>query len=364
MAKSDKTRESAFFPLVEISADSYFELGLQLGKASRGWVSKILKRRKEWVSNLQKFAGAAPSRRFLPFLDALKEHFPQYLEEMNGLAEGAEIEPELIFLLQLNPELNAMMLTAKDEDCSTVMAKSEDKILLGHNEDGSEQNQGLMFLLKARTPAGAEFFTLAYPGIIPGNGPSVNCFGVIHTCNYIGNKQWQEGVPRYFIDRAILEARSLNQAIALASHKARAYSQAHNLASFREKRAVMIESSVSQITVKEINGIVARTNHYIFPEMKAEPEFSSYLKKSKPRLNALAEEMTTIKPEQLNPELLHKALSSHKHSPLSPCRHPNPQLPGATLGMFLFDSSCPRFRVYCGPPCVNNFREFQPAPAR
>jgi len=364
MSPGGKNGGQKFFPLVEISANSYFDLGLELGKTCRSRIQKLLKRRKEWVSNLQKFANADRPRRLLPFLSALKEHFPHYLEEMSGLAQGAEVDSEIIFLLHINPELNAMMLTAKDEDCSTVMVRSGERILLGHNEDGSEHYQGLMFLLKARTPAGAEFFTLAYPGLIPGNGPGVNGFGIIHTCDYIGNKQWQEGVPRYFIDRAMLEARSLNQAMALASHKARAYSQAHNLVSVREKRAVMIESSIAQVVVKEVNGMVARANHYIFPEMESEPEFASYLKKSGPRLDALSKGLERIQPGQITPELLLKALSSHKNIPLSPCRHRNKEVPGATLGMFLFDSSNPGFRVYCGPPCLNNYRDFQPTLAR
>jgi hypothetical protein len=192
----------------------------------------------------------------------------------------------------------------------------------------------------------------------------MNSFGVIHTCDYIGNKQWQPGVPRYFLDRAMLEARSLHQAISLASHKARAYSQAHNLVSLREKKAIMIESSVAQVAVREVKGIVARTNHYIFPEMRGEPEFVSYLKRSPQRLEALEDGLSGIRHGQVTREKIMQALTSHVNAPLSPCRHRNKEVAGMTLGAFLFDSASEKFRVYFGPPCHKIYKEFQPTLAR
>jgi len=346
-----------FFSLVEISAQDNFELGEKIGRNFRHQIQLGIKRRKKWLAKLKNFAQEKPKERILPFLSSLKEHFPQYLDELKGIAHGAELDFNLLFILNLNPELGAMMRKAKETNCSTIMVKAQDKILLGHNEDGSEKYLDLMFLLKARTPKG-EFLVLTYPGIIPGNGPGINNYGIIHTCNFIGSKNWQEGVPRYFIDRAMLEAKNMKQAIKTASHPARAYSQAHNLVSVSENRAVLVESSVNKVAVKEIKGVQIHTNHYLLKEMKQEEEFSLYKAGSLPRLKAIEKELKGLAPNQLDLEKIHQALSIHHNYPFSPCRHPNRIIPGATLGSFLFSSSPKLVRYYYQAPCQNLFKDF------
>jgi hypothetical protein len=221
-----------------------------------------------------------------------------------------------------------------------------------------------MFLLAAELPSGSQCLALCYPGIIPGNGPSINSRGMVHTCNYIGGKEWRHGVPRYFLNRAMLDARDMDDALGFASHPFRAYSQAHNLVSIPEKRALMVESSVNKLVVRELNGVFTRTNHYVFPEMATEPEFKAYPKKSGPRLAALNVALGKTGSAKISSARALTALSSHRNRPLSPCRHRNPKVKGATLGMFLFDSDVPGFRFYHGAPCRKISRRFQPAWAR
>jgi len=346
-----------FFPILEISAQDNFELGEKIGRNFRRQIQLGIKRRKKWLAKLKNFAQEKPKERILPFLASLKEHFPQYLDELKGIAHGAGVDFDLLFILNLNPELNAMMSGGKEENCSTIIVKTQDKILLGHNEDGSEKYLDLMFILRAKTPTG-EFMVLSYPGIIPGNGPGINKNGIIHTCNYIGNKLWQKGVPRYFIDRAMLDAKDMDEAIKTASHPARAYSQAHNLVSIKEKRATLIESSVRKIAIKEIAGIQIHTNHYLLEEMKSEPEFELYKISSLPRLKALESYLKNFKPKDIDAEIIHQALSSHKNRPACPCRHPNRVIPGATLGTFIFSSSPKLLRFYYQAPCLNVYKDF------
>jgi predicted choloylglycine hydrolase len=349
-----------FFPLFQIEAKTHFEFGERIGQAAKIQIQQGLIRRKKWLAGLKRFVDCDKAGRAAPFIKSLDLHFPEYLEELVGMARGAEVDFDLLFLLNLNPELSAFMLRAKEENCSTVMAVQNGRIILAHNEDGSEHYLGLMFLLKAGLPSGNECLALCYPGIIPGNGPSINSSGVVHTCNYIGGRDCQTGVPRYFIDRALLDARSLDEAIALCSHNFRAYSEAHNLVSIAEQRAVMVESSARKVLVREVNGVIARTNHFIFPEMQKDPEFASYIKRSAPRLEALKAALDKFQGRQISTESIRRSLSSHLRKPLSPCRHKHKKVRGATLGMFLFDSATAGVRFYFGPPCRNIFRKFQP----
>jgi len=347
-----------FFPLFEISGKDYFELGEQIGKNLKNRIQAGLKRRKKWIDEIKNFADADRKTRFEPFLDSLKQNFPHYLEEMKGTARGSELDFDLLFVLNLNPELSAMMRSSREDDCSTVLVKNGDKIVLGHNEDGSEMYIDLMSLLKVKAPSGIDFFVLAYPGIMPGNGPGINSNGILHTCNYIGNKKCKAGVPRYFIDRAMLEAKSMEDAIKLGSHPARAYSQAHNLVSISEKRAVMIESSISKVAVREVDGILYRTNNYILPEMQDEQQFASYQASSLPRLKSLEIFFKELSPDQVDESKVHQALSNHDTPFISPCRHKSKLIPGATLGTLLFDSTQSEFKIFYQAPCKNIFQKF------
>jgi hypothetical protein len=59
------------------------------------------------------------------------------------------------------------------------------------------------------------YIALVYPGIITGNGPSMNSRGIVQTTNYIGSVKSEVGIPRYIIGRAILEAMYSDKHLAL-----------------------------------------------------------------------------------------------------------------------------------------------------
>ncbi len=358
MKNRSRIPNQPFFPLFEVAASDYFEQGLKIGKAAQRQIQLGLKRRKKWLKELEDFSDQDPVGRFDVFLYLAHESFPQYLDELHGIAQGAEVPFHILFILNLNPELGAMMRLSREEDCSTVLARVGDRLLLGHDEDGSEHYLGLMYLLRVKAPSGISFLALSYPGIIHGNGPGINSKGIVHTCNYLGGKKWRHGVPRYFIDRAMLEARSMKEAIKFASHPGRAFSQAHNLISLWEKRAVMIEASVDKVSIKEVKGVVPRTNHFLLPPMKNEPQFSAYQKNSLPRFEALQAELKGIEPKKISPDQIVHALSSHQNRPVSPCRHKSPKVPGATLGTMLFDSAVPDLKFFFQMPCKNIFKKF------
>jgi hypothetical protein len=97
--------------------------------------------------------------------------------------------------------------------CSTISLVHGDRCLLTHNEDGDKAYADLMFFLHISQPGKPAIFCLSYPGILPGNAPAMNEDGLILTTNYIPSTEWKAGIPRYFLDRAVLDARNLDQAI-------------------------------------------------------------------------------------------------------------------------------------------------------
>ena len=100
---------------------------------------------------------------------------------------------------------------------------NKDNVWLFQNEDGHAAYGDLMFVVKVSPPSGVRFISLVYPGIITGNGPSLNSRGVIQTTNYISSTKSEIGIPRYVIGRAILEANDAKEAVEIATMQPRAY---------------------------------------------------------------------------------------------------------------------------------------------
>ncbi len=342
------------FPYLEFSADTYFDLGKTIGRTFSSRIRKGIERRKDWIEKLKAFVQANPAARCQVFIEALKKHFPHLLEELKGMAEGSGVPFMDLMALNLNPELGMMMRKPVSEpDCSTVIAKTGDRVVLAHNEDGSSAYSDLMYMVRVRAPGGITFLCMSYPGIIAGNGPGINDRGIAHTCNFIAANELEKGVPRYFLDRAMLEAKDIEDAVGFATHPERSYSQNHNILSFSEKRALMIETSPSKYRIMEVEGMAFHANHFVLEGMEGVPESALYVAGSTPRYNIVKEEAekTIAHRSSPEPEELVKVLSCHRGKPFAPCRHPSKIGGGCTLGTVVFDTSVNSIQVFKGNPC-------------
>ncbi len=341
------------FPCLEISAGTYFELGEMIGKTFVTQIQNGLSRRSKLIKKMKDFAGADLEGRYQGFIEALEMHLPHLLEELKGEARGAGVPFFDLMVLNLNPEYSMLMRKPLSEpDCSTVISRTPDRVILAHNEDGSGAYHDSMFVLKVNAPSGVTFLCMSYPGIIAGNAPGVNDQGIAHSSNFISSKEVKIGIPRYFLDRAMLEARDLDAAVGLAGHPARAYSQNHNLVSYPEKRALMVETTPSKYEVKEVDGLAFHTNHFVLEGMRDVPESRLAIATSRPRYNVLKKEAEKMAhPSSPEPEDLVKILSSHKGKPFCPCRHPSKAGLGCTLGTAVFDTDRDSLQLFKGRPC-------------
>jgi predicted choloylglycine hydrolase len=346
-------------PLFTVSGSSYGEVGYEIGRLARERIVSAFEVRREWVSKLMEFMEADPRTRLDPFLAALREELPRLEEELRGIGEGAGAPFTQVLAAFLNPELSALMkISPAPGGCTSVGLNSGDKLWIGHNEDGSCSYQGHMYLLDIRWPSGIRSWCLCYPGYLPGNGPTVNSRGLVQTVNFIGAREVRPGLPRYAIDRAIMEARSMDEAVALATHPKRAYSQHHLLMSAREKRLVSIEAGADQYSLIEVEGIFVHANHFVHPRLKSVPQIEVYKSSSLPRQEVAEKWAASSDPVTLTAEDVMGILASHENRPLSICRHPAPRLTGCTLGSVLVRAGEERLAFYADQPCLNMSREF------
>ncbi len=359
-SESEKDKKPVFyeddksFRYLEASG-SYFEIGQKIGEFAKNEINYVFQHRTNWVKRLKEIHASEQGSLYSDKIKkALENVYPQYIEEIKGLAKGAEIDFQTAWALSIKNEL--FSLKKSEPGCSTIYYKNEGKSWLFHNEDGNKEFKNKMIVAKIHPPSGVSFLTLLYPGIVAGVGPSLNAKGVAQTTNYIGCLKPGIGVPRYFVGRAILEAKSFSQAVEIATSKPRAYPWHHNLLSVKTGAYASVETlpeGTVNITYPE-DGLYLHTNHTIGKKTKNyEYQDLDYKNSSSTsRMQALRKLASEIEFPINNPKVCLNWLSSHRNSPYSPCRHPKGDIHGQTLATAFFDSKTKTMRIYKGNPCL------------
>ncbi len=350
------------FPFLKV-AGTPREAGRAIGKRFAGLIRQSMDRRAGWFGTLRDFARSDGSPAMEIFEAAARKHTPRAFAELEGWAEGSGIDLEDLMVLNLASELTELLgageavtgsLDPVNPGCSTIVVARPDGFILAHNEDGHEAYADLMFVLDVELTDGESFLCLSYPGVLPGNAPGVNSRGIVVTTNFIGAREVQLGVGRYFLDRMILESRDLDEALGWATHPDRAFAFHHVLASMDEKRAVAVEATPSRKVVMDIHGLYLHTNHLVLEGIRDEEQDAEYVSSSSMTrwkvLDAWASGAGD--PAMLTAKDLTIALSSHDGKPYSPCRHPEKGVPGFTLGTAVFESDEPGMKLYKNQPCL------------
>lgn len=358
------------FPYVEV-AGTPREIGRGIGKMFGDHVRTGLERRAEWFGSLKTFAMGDGRAAYDTFLAAAQKHTPRAYEELVGWSEGSGVPLEDLAVLNLKAELGAMIdsreraSTAPAEGnpgCSTIVQVAGGRVIHAHNEDGHDAYRDLMFLIKAVPKDGPAYLCLSYPGILPGNAPAMNAHGLVQTTNFIPCRDVKPGVGRYFLDRMILEAKSIEEALEWSTHPERAFGFHHVFTDLNRGRSVAVEVSPSKHEIVEIEGLYYHTNHLVMDGMLDEDQDEEYVSSSSTSrwdvlrawANGLGDESGDLSADQIV-----APLSSHQSAPYSPCRHPEGDVRGMTLGTAVFQSPEGTMRLSKGQPCEGKWSEYE-----
>ena len=346
------------FPLLEITGKHY-QIGYAIGRYFKKEIHTSFKIRKTWFKTLKSYIKKDNHQIFLSLKAKAEAYFPHLIDELSGMAAGSGIPFDDLFLLNIKAEVSAKNASEEEPPgCSTIHLITGKQKWLFHNEDGNIAYRNLMFIVKATVPSGVTFLTLCYPGYLMGNGPSLNSHGLIQTTNFISGLNCKNGIPRYFLGRAVLEAISLDDALRIATHPDRAFAYHHNLASFSENRILSLEVTPDNYHLKEPDFIYVHTNHLILDQTKSFPQETEYVNLSSiSRYDVITNAIHKLSGvKQIGTEDIFKILSSHRNSPYSPCRHPSGDVRGITLATAVIDVSKGRMTLYKGNPC-QSFRK-------
>ena len=339
------------FDLLEIKG-SYYQIGYQTGHTFAKNIKTVIKRRQAWHKNLLDVIDSAEGRkRSKTYLQMTEKYFPHLLKEIQGMADGAGIHFDAVWALCIKSEL--MAYNPEPTGCSTLYYRDQKNQWLFHNEDGHQAYDGQMFVIKVRPPSGITYLYFVYPGTITGNGPGLNKEGIFQTTNYISSTKSEIGIPRYILGRAVLESKSIKEALDILTTEPRAYPYHHNIGAMNEGTYLSLETTPEGWQVEEPSGLYYHTNHLLLDKTK-EYQFEDLEYKtnsSLSRYQVIEDEVQNLDRETIKKESLQNILASHQKAPYSPCRHPQGDVTGITLGTAFFDIGNRLFRLYKGNPC-------------
>ncbi|MBW1784205.1 MAG: hypothetical protein JRL30_26125 [Deltaproteobacteria bacterium] len=350
---------TTYFSVLEVSG-SHYEIGHAVGTTFKERIQKSFESQGAMMSMIEAFIDTDRERFYTQYVEAVQALYPQYIEELQGMADGSGFDFEKFMITSMLPEyIFLMTLPAIDQPrgCSTVSYSYEGKVYLTHNEDGAYSLHDLMFIVKGHPTGKPSFIGFCHPGAVMCIGPSMNDAGIFYSGNYVTGTEFQEGgIPSSFIERSLMEAQTLDEAIQKATISNRAYCCHINLASRDASKVVSLEIAPSTYYLYEVDGLFVHTNHFFQPGMAA---YSVPNENSESRLEVLVD-LTDAYADRLGDvygDLLAQFLSSHDHYPNSPCSHgkDDPHI-SQTLGSTLFDVNNGTWRISYNNPCERKYQ--------
>jgi len=237
-------------------AGSAFDLGLRLGQFGRQAVHAKLRPLPLW----QRLAALANTPKAQEMQTLVRQVFPRYWQEIEGLAAGLELPVDEVFMWNCRGDFAGLPSV---DGCTTVYGQTRLGTLIAPNEDGLPQLRGDCAIVHVTPDDGAAFVSFIYPGSIPGHTFAVNEFGIVATVNNLRPKDIPAGLPRMVLGRASLEARSVDEAIAAVSVTPRAGAFHHAFAQAGSTQVVSVEASSAMTCALEVRGVQGHANHMV-----------------------------------------------------------------------------------------------------
>lgn len=266
------------FPLIEVSGPPS-ERGRQYGRLAR---ERIRLGIRHYTDQIQRFSLdsngiAGIVRDYLPIIEGFE---PSYIEEMQGIAEGAGVGLEEIVLINARTEivklasrahLRSQLTSAGDppDGCTGVVvspeASASGRLIMAQNWDWKEECVETSIVLRIRREDGPDVLTFTEAGGLARSG--VNSAGLGIIANYLESDRdyTQIGVPLSMIRRKALDSEHL--ALALHAVYATAKSASSNMiVGHCGGVAINLECAPDEtFPVHFENGLIVHANHWQSP---------------------------------------------------------------------------------------------------
>lgn len=324
---------------------SHYEFGFAIGKHFAEQIHKAYDTYSFLNELLAYHQSSVGQERFDTMLSIHEEKYPQYLQELQGMAKGAERSFTEVFLVNLRGEYRGF-INEKDEirGCADCSLLNDGLAIIGHNEDGSPVFRDHMYIIHAKIEDNAAFTACSYPGFLCGNAFGFNAHGICFSVDNIRPENIQIGIARHFLARSLLDAKSINDAIQCVTPEGRASGFSYTIGSIPERRIVQLEVTPDQFHIKEIRTVNFHANHVLeIPETAQTIDTSSACRVARAR--AILNSKSVEKVDDIL-----AILGDQTHSEYPIYRSAKAPDPTETFCTALFDLDMREMRIYSGHP--------------
>lgn len=349
-------------PLVMVKG-SHREIGRQIGEEFREQIRLHVQNTRALIDatyetlELTWESAQIQARKYMPYA---QESYPQYVEEMEGIAEGAGIQ--LVDVAVVNT-LEGVAMDALHLSKCTSMAVNEDstadgRVLLAHNEDWLPEDEEAVYVIHAAPDDEPPFLGMTYGALLPNIG--LNAAGIAQCCDSVHPNDRRIGIPRVIVSRAVLAARTPGEALRRVLVPKRAAGYNHLLAT-ETGELLNVEVSARRFAVLYgEQGYLVHTNHYLDPGMQAIESDADELIGTRIRYHRA--QRLLAKTRQHTVKTLQAIQRDHVNYPNSICNHVDSSMSildrEQTINAMVIDLTSRAIHIAWGNPCVNAYHTY------
>jgi isopenicillin-N N-acyltransferase-like protein len=361
--------------LIIEASGTHREVGRQVGEEARDLVVLGVEAYEARFESLAGFSFKEAAERARAYLRPAEDYVPQSVDQLRGVAEGANVAFERLFALNCSEEFTCAADVAwPAEHCTSFAVAAGGRVVSGHNEDWYPEEieaQTIRIVRLTGREGGGGFISAGPPYDLPITGVTVAGFS--SAANTVYYRDERVGVPNNFLLTAVLGQPDLERARDLIGRTPRARGSNHLLCDARgrvwdvetsgERWAFLDGSPPPDRAAKAgATALVTHTNHYVSPELA--PGDASLSEGSRLRRER-AEELLIAGLEAGDDlvELGEAVLTDHANAPFSICDHwedddPDPDQSVTTASM-VWEPAEGRAHIASGQPCQSGYVTYE-----
>ena len=355
--------EEKGFMLIKVYGSNY-EMGYQHGEKCSNQINEHIKVIFERIKKrgvTKKTAKEYAKRQ----IDFAVNYAPHLVEELNGIADGAGVEKEEIYVLNTTQPSGSKSCTTfvvfgnRTYDGSTIMVQNIDNAVNSRTID-----RGIILQMTPEKGPSLLMFCRS-GGLYPHGINSEGGIRIGNALNSILDRNF--GTPLNFINRIFLEQTTIEGAVNVVRSAKRAGSNA-NIMADGSGRVAMIEWCPDNFAILEpypnipSRGYFFHTNHFLHPDMlKYEARQGEGAVNTTKRLQRIGELFSEWDKtgDKFGVETAKMFLSDHINSPHSICSHSAPEKKSITVACVIAQPEKKTIHVCKGNPCEGNFQTYK-----
>jgi hypothetical protein len=227
------------------------------------------------------------------------------------------------------------------DGCTSLVSRAAGTVIVGHTEDSSPEAVDGIYLVDATVEEDGKeigrFYALNYANTLPGCAAAINRHGLLVLIDALPDPDRHVGASRHVVSRALLDARSIDEAVGILRETERG--GGWNYLLVQGDRFANAETTATRvaITTSDDDAAYAHANHYLNDEIAAEagdPRPNSVTRLTRAR--QLVRAGMTL-------DEMKRTLSDREGFPDSICRE-------RTIAALVADAAAKRIEVCWGEP--------------